>query len=436
MEAHAGAERAGTRQSSAPSLHRAGSRTVAFVSTYPPRACGIATFTRDLRDAVGKSRQDVSTAVMAITENGEPAAYPASVRWTIDQHDPQSWHYAAAQLNKAAVDLVCVQHEFGICGDFDSEGHFTDHLAGFLERIAKPVVTTLHTVIPRPPPDLRRAIRRLHDRSGAVVTMVNLARRILMQDYGLAPAILHTIPHGVPEASWVPPESAKKALGLERYTILSTFGLLSRNKGIEDAIRALPSVLRRHPDVLYLVLGATHPEIRHSEGEQYRRMLVALVEELHLEHSVKFVNQYLTQHEVVRYLQATDIYLTPYTQRNQITSGTLAYALGCGKVAVSTPYLYAEEALSEGRGLLAEFANPESFARCVNLLLDNPSMRANCEHAARVYGSRMGWSGVGEQYAELFGQVAGWPSLARPLLRLNPSALRTGCPVRLVSPQA
>jgi glycosyltransferase involved in cell wall biosynthesis len=252
--------------------------------------------------------------------------------------------------------------------------------------------------------------------------MVHQARRILTQDYGLSSRTLHTIPHGVPEAPWVPPERAKQALGLDGYTILSTFGLLSQGKGIEHAIRALPAVLQRHPDVLYLVLGATHPEVRRVEGERYRQMLLRLVEELHLERSVRFVDRYLTQQEVVRYLQATDIYLTPYTQRNQITSGTLAYALGCGKVAVSTPYLYAVEALSEGRGLLAEFANPESFAACINLLLGSPALRAKCEGATRVYGTRMGWSAVGAQYAQLFGQVAGWSGTSEPSELFNPCA--------------
>ena len=405
-------------------------RTVAYVSTFPPRACGIATFTRDLSEAIGRSEQEISTAIMAITENGTPAADPALVRWTIDQHNPQSWRAAAEHLNRVPVDLVCIQHEFGICGHFDPEGRFTDYLAGFLARLTKPVVATLHTVLPQPSQDLRDAVRRLHNRSAGLVTMVHRARQLLVEDYGLAPGTLYTIPHGVPEAPWMAPERAKQALGLEGYTILSTFGLLSRGKGIEYAIRALPAVLRRHPDVLYLVLGATHPEIRRSEGERYRRMLIGLVEELHLEHSVRFVNQYLTQREVVRYLQATDLYLTPYTERNQITSGTLAYALGCGKVAVSTPYLYAEEALSEGRGMLAEFAKPASFARCINMLLEHPSMRADCERAARAYGGLMGWSSVGEQYARLFGQVAGWASQAKPVVPSHPSAQRAvhlGC---------
>ena len=297
MQMHRSPEQLGILLSSFPNPQRAEAHTVAYVSTYPPRACGIATFTRDLSDAIRQSQQNLGTAIMAITEEDilDAPVYPAQVRWTIDQHDPHSWQRAAEQLNTAAVDLVCIQHEFGLYGRFNPDGHFSDYLAGFLERIAKPVVTTLHTVIPQPPPDLRDAIRLLHARSAAVVTMVHQAHRILTQDYGLNASTLHTIPHGVPEAPWVPPERAKKVVGLDGHTILSTFGLLSQGKGIEYAIRALPEVLQRHPDVLYLVLGATHPEVRRVEGERYRQMLLDLVEELHLGQSVRFVNRYLTQ---------------------------------------------------------------------------------------------------------------------------------------------
>ena len=430
MYAQRSPEPPGFHPGSCPCPRPPGGPAVAYVSTFPPRACGIATFTRDLSEAIGRSQHECSTSIMAITEGSMAAAYPAQVRWTIDQHNPHSWQDAAEQLNRAPVDLVCLQHEFGICGRFEPDGRFTDYLAGFLERITKPVVATLHTVVARPPADLRHAIRLLHERSAAVVTMVNRACQILERDYDLDPGTLHTIPHGVPEVAWAPPEHAKKALGLKRHTVLSTFGLLSRGKGIEYALRALPEVRRRHPDVLYLVLGATHPEIRRSEGEQYRRMLLDLVEGLHLQHSVRFVNQYLTQQEVVRYLQATDIYLTPYTGRDQISSGTLAYALGCGKVAVSTPYPYASEALSEGRGLLAEFANPESLARCINRLLDSPPMHAQCERAALAYGLRMGWSEVGAQYARLFGQVTGRSSLAGPSGPRGPDDLLASRPDR------
>ncbi|MGH2345731.1 MAG: glycosyltransferase, partial [Chloroflexota bacterium] len=304
-----------------------------------------------------------------------------------------------------------IQHEFGIHGRFEKDGSFVDHLKSFLECIEKPVVSTLHTVLPHPRPDLREAIRTLHDHSSAVVTMVNMARLILEQEYDLDSNKLFTIPHGVPSVRWMPPDRLKHAMQFEDRTILSTFGLLSSCKGIQYVIRGLPDVVKHHPDVLYLVIGQTHPEVRRREGEKYRNSLIELVKRLHLENHVRFVNQYLTQQQLIRYLQATDIYLTPYVGRYQITSGTLAYALGCGKPVISSPYLYASEALAEGRGLMAEFQNPRSFGRCIRLLLENPGMRELCERSAFEYGKEMSWANVGGRYADLYRDAAGLSSV-------------------------
>lgn len=390
--------------------------TAAYVSSYPPRACGIATFTRDLSDAVVTSGHNLGARVAAINDDGATYDYPPIVRWTIDQCDPESWIDIARQINRSRIDLISIQHEFGICGRFERDGRFVDHLRGFLHHVEKPVVTTLHTVLPHPRPDFREAIRELHDRSEAVITMVNMARLILEQEYGLKPEKLHTVPHGVPAVKYVAPQKMKHALHLDGRTILCTFGLLNSGKGIQYMIRALPDVVKRHPDVLYLVIGETHPEVRRREGEKYRNTLIDLVHKLHLEKHVRFINQYLTTPQLVRYLQASDIYITPYTERNQITSGTLAYALGCGKPVISTPYLYAAEALAEGRGMLAEFQNPRSFARCVNLLLENPALREHCEQSAFEYGQAMSWENVGRRYASLFESLLTGASVATKTL--------------------
>jgi glycosyltransferase involved in cell wall biosynthesis len=379
----------------------------AFVSSYPPRACGIATFTRDLSDAAVQSGRNVGTRIAAINDEGAIYSYPQQVRWAIDQDDPHSWREVAGQINASRVSLVSIQHEFGICGRFARDGRFVDHLAGFLERIEKPVVSTLHTVLPHPHPDLRAAIRLLHDCSVALVTMVNVARLILEQEYDLDSAKLFTIPHGVPRVRQTRPAKIKQSMHFEDRTILSTFGLLSSGKGIQYMIRALPEVIKRHPDVLYLVIGETHPEVRRRDGEKYRNSLIELVKKLRLERHVRFVNHYLTVPQLIRYLQATDIYITPYVDRYQITSGTLAYALGCGKAVVSTPYLYAAEALAEGRGVLAEFQDPKSFARCVSMLLENRALREHCENSAFEYGRQMSWETVGARYADLFHTVSG-----------------------------
>jgi len=401
---------------------------IAYVSTYPPRACGIATFTRDLSDAVAQSGRGVSTRIAAINDEGAAYSYPPQVRWTIDQYDPQSWKAVAEQINRSRVSLVSIQHEFGITGRFARDGGFTNYLAGFLERIEPPVVSTLHTVLPHPRPDLREAIRLLHDRSTAVVTMVNVARLILEQEYGLNPEKLYSIPHGVPEAARIMPDRLRQSMQFEGRTILSTFGLLSSGKGIQYVIRALPEVIKQHPDVLYLVIGETHPEVRRREGEKYRNSLIELSRKLHLEKHVRFVNQYLPQPQLIRYLQASDIYLTPYVDRYQITSGTLAYALGCGKAVVSTPYCYASEALAEGRGVLAEFQNPKSFARCINMLLENPALRELCERGAFEYGRAMSWSAVGGRYADLFRSLTGSVNYPAEIMALPGAAPRSEQP--------
>jgi polysaccharide biosynthesis protein PslF len=393
--------------------------TVAYVSSYPPRACGIATFTRNLSDSVAGSGRNLGTRIAAINDEGASYDYPSQVRWTIDQCDPDSWKRAAADINASRAALVSIQHEFGIHGRFEKDGTFVDHLKGFLESLEKPVVSTLHTVLPHPRPDLREAIRTLHDHSTAVVTMVNMARLILEQEYDLDPKKLVTIPHGVPSVRWTPPERLKVAMQFENRTVLSTFGLLSSGKGIQYVIRALPDVVRDHPDVLYLIIGQTHPEVRRRDGEKYRNSLIELVKKLHLEQNVRFVNQYLTQQQLIRYLQVTDIYLTPYVDRYQITSGTLAYALGCGKPIISTPYLYASEALAEGRGLMAEFQNPRSFGRCIKVLLENPALREHCERSAFEYGKAMSWANVGGRYADLYRDAAGLGRFEEPVDNLR-----------------
>lgn len=280
-----------------------------------------------------------------------------------------------------------------------------DYTPALLDTLDKPLVTTLHTVLPQPRRDIRDAVRRLFESSAAVVVMVNTGAKILAEDYEVDRARIVTIPHGVPQVRRVDKDRLKRNLRLEGHTVICTFGLLSRGKAIENAIRAMPDVVARHPDVLYLIMGETHPQVRKQEGESYRQELIALSRELGMSRHVRFINQYLTQDSLVRHLQATDIYITPYRDRNQITSGTLSYALGCGCAIVSTPYIYASEALAEGRGLLAEFENPESIARCVNLYLDDPTFRQHTEERAFAYGREMAWPRVGERYAALFFQI-------------------------------
>ena len=378
--------------------------TLGVVSTFPPREDGIATYTRDVLQASCTRQSGITPQVAAITDPESFYAYPRHVRWEIEQGNPESYALAGRALTQAQLDVVSLQHEFGLFGVWGDP--LIDHTPALLDALTKPLVTTLHTVLPQPRGDIREAVGRLCDRSAAVVVMVNLGAKILMEDYGIARAKLVVIPHGVPVVREVDTQHMKQALRLDGYTVVCTFGLLSRGKGIEDAIRAMPAIVERHPDVLYLIMGETHPQVRKNEGESYRAELVALARELGVSRHVRFLNQYLEPQHLIRYLQATDIYLTPYHDRNQITSGTLSYALGCGRAIVSTPYVYAGEALAEGRGLLAEFENPASIARCVNLYLENPAFRAETQERTLEYGRKMAWPVVGRQYAEVFRRVA------------------------------
>jgi len=374
------------------------------VATFPPREDGIATFTRDLLEAVCADEVGITARIAAITDPGSYYAYPRQVRWEIDQGDRESYAEIGRAISRTDGAVAAIQHEFGLFGVWGDP--IDDYTPALLSTLDKPIVTTLHTVLPQPRPDIRDTVRLLCDRSAATVVMVNVGAKILVEDYEVDPDRLVTIPHGVPNVRRGDREEVKQELRLDGHTVICTFGLLSRGKAVENVISAMPEVVARHPDALYLVIGTTHPQIRKIEGESYRQELTALARELGVARQVRFVNQYLTLDDLVRYLQATDVYITPYRDRNQITSGTLSYALGLGRAIVSTPYVYASEALAEGRGLLAEFDSPESIARCVNLYLDDPVFRSNTEERALTYGQEMAWTRVGERYAALFRRVA------------------------------
>ena len=394
---------------------------VALVATYPPRECGIGTFTRDLATGLAGLARPVGVAVAAIDGAGERYDYDPVVRWQMEEGQPASYVAAARALSRQrSVDLVVLQHDFGKFGVW-GDGFEQDYLAAMLAALDKPVVATLHSVTPHPNALMQQTLQALGRRARAIVVMANIARVLLAEDYGLDQAALakvRTIPHGVPAGAAGPQapslETAKRSLGLAGRRVLSTFGLLGEGKGIEYAIAAMPALLARHPDLVYLVIGQTHPEVRKLRGERYRNDLLGRCRALGVEHAVRFVNRYLSQPELLRYLAATDVYVTPYLARYQITSGTLAYALGCGKACVSTPYLYAAEALAEGRGLLAEFRSAESLANAIDQLLSTPGLRQHVEAQAARYGQQMAWSAVAARYRDLFENVLGRPA-ARPL---------------------
>jgi glycosyltransferase involved in cell wall biosynthesis len=389
--------------------------SVAFVATCPPRQCGIATFTSDLASALRVADPRLRVRWAAIDSAESINAYGPDVHWRIRQLQPASYRQAAEEINATRVDVVNVQHEFGLYGVWGDP--FEDHLAPFLETLRKPLVTTLHSVLPNPSPSVREAVQRIGRRSHTVVGMAELARRLLVEHYGLDPATVRVIPHGVPAIQPRARRRTKERLGLQGRTIILTFGLVDPRKGLEYMIGAMERVVASHPDALYLIVGKTHPALLLQAGESYRRELCEMVRSRGLEQHVAFVDQYLSQREIVDYLLASDAYVTPYVDPNQITSGTLAYALGAGKAIVSTRYLHAVEVLSEGRGLLVDFRSEEQLADAVLTILDDPALKQQLEQDAYAYGNETAWPRVAERMLDLFraadtDQEAGWQPLS------------------------
>lgn len=387
-----------------------GAASVAFLSSFPPRACGIATFTADLADAVDRAQPEAPPAqVIAIQPGGQYYCYGPRVRWTIERDQPSSYEQAAAAINRTPVELVSIQHEYGLFG-----GEQGADLLAFVRAVQKPVVLTLHTVLEQPPPALQRVTEALAAEASAIVVLAERAKQILAEHYpGVPQAKLWFIPHGTPVTTLQSTVRMKRVLGWEHRTILSTFGLLSPGKGIEEALFALPRVVERHPEVLYLVLGETHPEVRRQHGETYRAFLEAQVSALGMQEHVRFYQRYLQQDELVQVLQATDVYLLPYLNPLQIASGTLSYAVASGKSIVSTPFLHAQEVLSDGRGVLTRFRDSASLASAIISLLDHPEQRLRMEQAAYRYGQHMRWPAVGQTYSQLFQRLAAKPAEER-----------------------
>lgn len=372
----------------------------AYVATYPPSECGIATFTKDVVSSVAKYTPFSKPTVVAIKREHEIEPYERIVRFQILKENRQSYLDAAKALNDSSIDIVSIQHEYGIYGGPDGE-----YVLDLIAALEKPTVATLHTVLQNPSPNQKRIIQEMGRMCEVLIVMVKTGRQILLDTYGTDPRKVTIVPHGVPNVHRVSAATVKKALGLAGRSILSTFGLINRGKGIEHVIQSMPKILEKHPDVIYLVLGETHPGVRRHEGESYRNMLTDTIKSLGLQDHVRFNNRFLALNELVRYLCATDVYVTPYLNKDQIVSGTLAYALGCGKAIVSTPYLYAEEVLADGRGVLVDFQSPDSIAEAVTRILGDKETKESLESAAYRYGRRAAWFNVAVDYLGLFHMI-------------------------------
>lgn len=380
------------------SLHSSTSTpAIAIVGNYPPRQCGIATFTHDLRMALDQLGPDTRCLAIAVQDALGPYDYaPGAVMVEIDQEDPATYIAAAERINRTGIQAVSLQHEFGIFG-----GRAGEHVLELLRRVHAPVTTTLHTVLTHPDAEQRRVMEGLIARSHRLVVMAEKGRQILSDTYAVPFDRIELIPHGIPDEPLLAASAAKSALGVDGRQVLLTFGLLSPNKGIEVMIEALPAIARRHPDIVYLVVGATHPNLRRHEGERYRDSLQQRADALGVGHNVRFVDRYLELPQLLDFIAAADIYITPYLSEAQITSGTLAYAFGLGKPVVSSPYWYARELLGDQRGLLVPFGHIDGFARAVNLLLGDSILRQQLEARADAIGRGMRWSSVARRYRQL-----------------------------------
>lgn len=391
----------GRESSNTTTRRRRGIKSAILVGTYPPRECGIATFTRDLARGIRKADPEVNCFIIAV-DDGSGLAYPEEVVRVIPENDPSAYVRAARWVNNNDIDVVCLQHEYGIFGG--REGEF---VLEFVDELDKLLVTTLHTILPDPNPIQRRILRALVSRSDATVVMLEEGKRLLREVYDVDVSRTYVIHHGVPEFPLtLTREEAKRRLGLGNRPVISTFGLLSEGKGIEYMIMAMPEVVRRFPDAVYLVVGETHPKVKALYGERYREGLMRLARGLGLERNVIFENRYLSLEDIILYLTATDVYVTPYLNPRQVASGTLAYAIGAGRACVSTPYLYAKEMLGDGRGLIVEFRSPKALAEAVVRILSDPRLKARLEKRALELGLQMTWPKVGLKHVELFSQLA------------------------------
>jgi glycosyltransferase involved in cell wall biosynthesis len=372
-------------------------RTIAFLGNYLPRKCGIATFTSDLLGAVA-ARHPPSRCFAATVNDVEGCyRYPDAVRFEIEEQNLESYRRAADFLNSSDVDVVSVQHEFGIFG-----GPSGSHLLSLLCELKAPVVTTLHTVLLKPNADQQRVMRELIARSTRLVVMTERGRTILQEVYHAPPSHIDLIPHGIPNVTFVAPDHYKGRFGVRGKRVLLTFGLLSPNKGIEYVLHALPNIAAEFPEVVYILLGATHPHELRARGEAYRLGLEAIVKKNKLENHVIFYNRFVELKELTEFIGAADLYITPYLDEAQITSGTLAYAFGAGKAVVSTPYWHAAELLRDQRGVLVPFADPGAIAREVAGLLRDGARRHAMSVNAYKLGRTMVWSNTAGLYMDSF----------------------------------
>ncbi len=395
---------------------------VAFIGNSLPRRCGIATFTSDLQQAVAASRPEVKTLIVAMNDQGHAYDYPPVVRLQIHDEKVADYVHAADVLNAAQVDVVSLQHEFGIFG-----GEAGEHVMALLSRLSMPIVTTLHTVLADPTPTQRAVTEKIVDVSARIIVMADKAQQLLQQVYGVAADKIEVIPHGIPDVPFSEPEQAKAIFGFSGRPVILTFGLLSPGKGIEVMIDAMPLILARCPDAAYVVLGATHPNLVRQQGEAYRESLVARARALGVQDNVVFLDQFVDQPTLLGFIAMCDVYVTPYLGEEQMTSGTLAYSFGLGKPVVSTPYWHASELLADGRGVLVPFGDSIGIGEAIAALLTDIPRRQSMRRRAYATSRSMTWPRTAERYLATF-EGARRGHRLRMIARHNRSISSRGAP--------
>lgn len=380
--------------------HKCRPVNVIYLSTYVPQKCGIATFTKDVTTAINLLNPHALAEIMAVIKPGENPDFPWEVKYKIHQQDLQTYLNAAKYINNSSVDILLVEHEFGIFG-----GDHGDYLVNLLERITKPVVLTCHTIIDNPNNEWGKSFKKLLPHIDAYIVMTHNSAEELKRLYKIPLKKIVVIPHGTPDIPLTPTETVKSKRRLQNRIIMGNINLLSENKGLDYNLEAVAKIAKIYPQILYLIIGQTHPSILEKDGEKYRNFLKKKIRQLNIQKNVRFVNRYVSLDELIDWLKVIDYYVTPYLDPQQSSSGALAYAIGAGKICISTPYIYAKEILTENRGILVPFHNSEAIADTIIKLEKNPALRSEIQNKAYKYGRFMTWSNVALQHLDLFSHL-------------------------------